>query len=134
MLGRYEVGVSLAVKDLLTAHEFYGSKLGLTIERESDYERVYSSGHVKVQVYVSSEAGTNKATAAFWEVENIEAEVAELRNKGVEFEHFPANSGMEEKGDVYISNGEKAAWFKDPDGNILNLHSGKKIERLDIQL
>lgn len=133
MLGRYEVSVSLAVKDLATARSFYKDKLGLMVEKEGEYECTYSSGHVKVQIYVSSEAGSNKGTAATWEVENIEAEVAELRGMGVEFEHYP-NSNMPLEGDVYVMDGEKAAWFKDPDGNILCLHSGAPSERLDVQL
>ena len=133
MLGRYEVSVSLAVKDLATARNFYKDKLGLMLEKEGAYEATYSSGHVKVQVYISSEAGSNKGTAATWEVENIEAEVAELRGKGIEFEHY-TNSGMEVQDDVHIADGEKAAWFKDPDGNILCLHSGSPSERLDVRL
>ena len=134
MLGRYNVGVSLAVKDLAAARNFYVDKLGLMVEKENDYESMYSSGHVKLQVYVSSFAGSNKATAAFWEVENIEAEVAQLREKGVVFEHYNDMSGIELQGDVHVMDGEKAAWFKDPDGNILCLHSGARKERLDIQL
>jgi catechol 2,3-dioxygenase-like lactoylglutathione lyase family enzyme len=133
MLGRYEVGVSLAVKDLATARSFYKDKLGLMVEKEGEYECTYSSGHVKVQIYVSSEAGTNKGTAATWEVDNIEAEVAELRSFGIEFEHYNS-SDMQLNGDVHVMDGEKAAWFKDPDGNILCLHSGSPAERMDVHL
>lgn len=133
MLGRYDVSVSLPVKDLATARSFYIDKLGLMVEKESSDESTYSSGHVKIQVYVSSQAGTNKATAAVWEVENIESEVAELRNLGIEFQHDTSpNTQLE--GDIYVDNGEKAAWFADPDGNILCLHSGVRSERLDVQL
>jgi catechol 2,3-dioxygenase-like lactoylglutathione lyase family enzyme len=134
MLGRYNAGVSLAVKDLVAARAFYVDKLGLMVEKENEYESMYSSGHVKIQVYVSSFAGSNKATAAFWEVENIEGEVAELRGKGVVFEHYDDVSDTELEGDVHVMQGEKAAWFKDPDGNILCLHSGTRKEQLDIQL
>jgi catechol 2,3-dioxygenase-like lactoylglutathione lyase family enzyme len=133
MLGRYDVSVSLPVKDIAAARSFYISKLGLLVDKESEYESTYSSGHVKIQVYVSSQAGSNKGTAATWEVENIESEVAALRSMGVEFEH-DTNSSMELQGDVHIMDGEKAAWFKDPDGNILCLHSGSRAERLDVQL
>jgi catechol 2,3-dioxygenase-like lactoylglutathione lyase family enzyme len=133
MLGRYDVSVSLPVKDLATARSFYIDKLGLMVDKESEYESTYSSGHVKIQVYVSSQAGSNKGTAATWEVENIESEVAELRSVGVEFEHDTSSSTPLE-GDVHVLDGEKAAWFKDPDGNILCLHSGSRTERLDVQL
>ncbi len=133
MLGRYDVSVSLPVKDMAAAHSFYIDKLGLMVEKESPDESMYSSGHVKIQVSVSSQAGTNKATAAVWEVENIESEVAELRSMGVEFEHETSpNSQLQ--GDIYVDNGEKAAWFKDPDGNVLCLHSGARSERLAVKL
>lgn len=133
MLGRYEVSVSLAVKDIEAARAFYRDKLGLMVEKEGPFECLYSSGHVKVQVYVSSEAGSNKATAATWEVENIEAETEDLRSKGIKFEHY-SNADMQLNGDVHYINGEKAAWFKDPDGNILCLHSGAPLDRMDVQL
>jgi len=127
MLGRYNAGVSLAVKDMKTAREFYLNKLGLLVEREDEYESVYSSGHVKIQVYVSTSAGNSQVTSAFWEVDNIEAEVAELRGKGVVFEHYTDMQGVQLEGDIHVASdgSEKAAWFKDPDGNILSLQSRK---------
>ncbi|HUB93894.1 MAG TPA: VOC family protein [Verrucomicrobiae bacterium] len=133
MLGRYDVSVSLAVKDIATARSFYIDKLGLMVEKESADEATYSSGHVKLHVYESSQAGSNKATAATWEVENIESEVVELRNLGIEFEH-DTNSSTQLEGDIYVDGSEKAAWFKDPDGNVLCLHSGVRSERLDVHL
>ena len=133
MLGRYDVSISLPVKNLATARSFYIDKLGLMVEKESADESTYSSGHVMIQVYVSSQAGTNKVTAAMWEVENIESEVAELRNLGIVFEH-DTNPDTQMEGDIYVDGDEKAAWFKDPDGNVLCLHSGVRSERLDVQL
>lgn len=133
MLGRYDVTVSLPVKDIATARNFYIDKLGLMVEKEGPYECTYSSGHVKIQVYVSNQAGSNKGTAATWEVENVEGEVAELQAKGVEFEQ-DTNSGGPSGNVIHSADGEKAAWFKDPDGNILCLHSGAPSERLDVQL
>lgn len=123
MLGKYDVGASLAVKDLEKASGFYGGLLGLRVEKEAEYERVYGSGKSTLQVYVSNFAGSNKATAAFWSVEDVDAEVDELRGNGVEFEHYADMPGVQLKGDVHKMGNERAAWFKDPDGNILCIHN-----------
>jgi hypothetical protein len=71
-------------------------------------------------VYRSDYAGTNKATAVTWNVDNVKEEVAALKSKGVVFEHYDM-PGMTRDGDVYVSGDMKVAWFKDPDGNILNV-------------
>ena len=123
MLGTYDAGASLAVKDLGKAAAFYGGVLGLQVVKENDYERVYSSGKSTLQVYVSTFAGSNKATAAYWTVDDVEAEVGELRGKGVEFERYADMPGVQLQGDVHVMGDEKAAWFKDPDGNILCIHN-----------
>jgi hypothetical protein len=75
-------------------------------------------------VYRSKYAGTNQATAVTWvvgdEVENV---VRALKAKGVKFEHYDM-PGMKRTGDIHIGGEMKVAWFKDPDGNILNVVSG----------
>ena len=63
---------------------------------------------------------TNKATAVTWTVDNVKEEVAALKSKGVVFEHYDM-PGMTRDGDVYVAGDMKVAWFKDPDGNILNV-------------
>lgn len=123
MLGNFSVYASLAVKDLDVSTGFYGGKLGLHVEKETAHQRVYGSGTSKLQIYVSHYAGSNKATAVFWEVEDVEAEVTALRENGVEFEHYPDMPGVQLNGDVHSMGKEKAAWFKDPDGNILCIHN-----------
>jgi hypothetical protein len=75
-------------------------------------------------VYKSQYAGTNKATAVTWTVgDELEEIVRALKAKGVTFEPYEL-PGMTRKGDVHVAAGMKAAWFKDPDGNILSLVSG----------
>ena len=71
-------------------------------------------------VYKSQYAGTNKATAATWTVDNINSAVQGLKAKGVVFEHYDF-PGVKRDGDVHLTGRTKAAWFKDPDGNILSL-------------
>jgi hypothetical protein len=76
------------------------------------------SGSSSVLVYESKYAGTNEATAATWVVDDVDGTVRALKEKGVTFEHydFPDTTV---KGDVHVSGQNRAAWFKDPDGNIL---------------
>ncbi|HEX7977510.1 MAG TPA: hypothetical protein VF461_02850, partial [Gemmatimonadaceae bacterium] len=76
------------------------------------------SGGSTVMVYQSRFAGTNKATAATWEVGDVEREVGLLKEKGVAFEHYDMPD-MARHGDIRVAGDLKAAWFKDPDGNIL---------------
>jgi hypothetical protein len=80
----------------------------------------YSSGRGGVFVYPSEFAGTNQATAAAWTVEDVEGMVEQLKAKGVTFEHYDM-PGVELQGDVHVMGDMHAAWFKDPDGNILNI-------------
>ncbi|HMI92975.1 MAG TPA: hypothetical protein VK509_16495, partial [Polyangiales bacterium] len=66
-------------------------------------------------------AGTNKATNVTWTVgDDVEGTVRQLKEKGVRFEHYDM-PGMTLMGDVHVAGDMKVAWFKDPDGNILNV-------------
>ena len=112
---------NLAVKDLRRARKFYEETLGLKpVHEEGGEVVVYRSGNSTVNVYRSDYAGTNQATAVTWTVGNIEEVVKVLRSRGVTFEHYDM-PGMLLEGDIHVSSGVKVAWFKDPDGNILNL-------------
>ena len=123
MLADSNVCATLAVKDLAAGRQFYEQVLGLhETVMESDNAVVYKSGDSMIQIYPSSFAGTNQATAATWSVEDIQATVADLKSKGVEFEHYDV-PGVTMDGDVHNMGDEKAAWFKDPDGNILCIHA-----------
>ena len=55
--------------------------------------------------------------------EHVEGVVRDLKAKGITFEHYDM-PGMKREGDIYIGGDMKVAWFKDPDGNILNVVSG----------
>ena len=118
MLNDSTVFATLAVKDTAAAKQFYGEKLGLKQIDENPGGVMYQSGSGKLFVYQASTAGTNQATGASWEVPNVEATVADLKSKGVSFEHYDL-PGAKLEGDIHIMGPMKAAWFKDPDGNIL---------------
>ena len=122
MLGKFNVFATVAVSDINNAKEFYGQILGLEQTDENPGGVTYQSGTGKIFVYQSPTAGKNESTSASWEVENIEDVVEELKSKGISFEQYDFPGGTRE-GDVHIMGGMKAAWFKDPDGNILSLGS-----------
>ena len=125
MLGDKDAIANLAVRDLKTAASFYEDKLGLRkLSSEGEELITYCSGDTKVNVYRSQYAGTNKATALTFVVgDELEARVAELKAKGIAFDHYDL-PGLKREGDVHIGGDMRVAWFKDPDGNILNLVTG----------
>lgn len=122
MLEKSNATANLAVKDLAKAKAFYEGTLGLKqVDDMGGDLIVYKSGDTLINVYHSQFAGTNKATAVTWTVgDQIETVVKSLKSKGVVFEHYEM-PGLTIKGDVHVGQGMKVAWFKDPDGNILNL-------------
>ena len=122
ILSSKDAVANLAVKNLDLAKKFYGETLGLKQLRAEDSELVvYKTGHTTINVYRSQYAGTNKATAVTWAVgDQIEQVVRDLKTKGVAFEHYDM-PGMKVQGDLHVGGNMKTAWFKDPDGNILNV-------------
>jgi catechol 2,3-dioxygenase-like lactoylglutathione lyase family enzyme len=122
MLGNKDAAATLAVSDLQRAREFYENTLGLTPVQEPPGAVIYRSGNAVVLVYASEYAGTNQATAASWAVgDDFDAIVEKVRAKGVSFEHYDDLPDTTREGDVHIAADFKSVWFKDPDGNILNL-------------
>jgi catechol 2,3-dioxygenase-like lactoylglutathione lyase family enzyme len=122
MLSDKDAAANIAVKNLETARKFYEDTLGLKqVGAEGDELVVYKSGNTILNVYRSQYAGTNKATAVTWTVgDELEGIVRALKAKGVGFEHYDMPD-MRLEGDVHVAGNMKVAWFKDPDGNILNI-------------
>ena len=124
MLGKADALPMIAVKDIDRARKFYEDTLGLQTKEAMGGEVLeVKSGDTVINVYRSEYAGTNKATALTFDVDDIEAEVRELKDKGVFFEQYDM-PGLEKRGDLYVAEGMKTTWFKDPDGNILSLFEG----------
>jgi catechol 2,3-dioxygenase-like lactoylglutathione lyase family enzyme len=124
MLGGKDAAATLAVGDPARARDFYENTLGLSVIQEGPDAVIYRSGSSAVLVYPSAYAGTNQATAASWAVgDDFDAIVEDLRSKGVQFEQYDDLPDTTREGDVHVlgDSGLKAVWFKDPDGNILNL-------------
>ena len=122
MLGNKDAVANIAVKNLATARKFYEGTLGLKkVDAEGEELIVLKSGGSTINVYRSKYAGTNQATAVSWAVgDELDAVVRALKAKGVSFEHYDM-PGMKLQGDVHVAGDMKVAWFKDPDGNILNI-------------
>jgi catechol 2,3-dioxygenase-like lactoylglutathione lyase family enzyme len=121
MLRNTDAVATLGVKDLGVATRFYEETLGLSRAGTEDNESiVLKSGDTAINVYRSRFAGTNKATALTWAVDDVDDVVRTLKGKGVKFEHYDLPDTRRD-GDVHISGDIKVAWFKDPDGNILSV-------------
>ena len=124
MIGTANATPMIAVKDLDRARKFYEETLGLQAKETMGGEVLeVTSGETMINVYRSEFAGTNKATALTFDVADIAREVRDLKDKGVFFERYDM-PGLAQQGDVYVAEGMKTAWFKDPDGNILSLFEG----------
>ncbi|SRR6266550_6332959 len=124
MIGKADATPMIAVKDLDRARKFYEDTLGLKSKDEWGEGVTLESGDTRINVYQSEFAGTNKATALSFEVDDAEKEVRELKEKGIMFEHYDDLPGLQRQGDLYVAEGFKTAWFKDPDGNILSVMEG----------
>lgn len=127
MLSSGTVVAMVAVGDRQSAKQFYGETLGLDLTEENPGATIYSVGGGQLVVYESDTAGSGNATAAAFVVDDVDATVASLQAKGVDFERYEM-PGVDSSSDVHtidMGNGKshKAAWFKDPDGNILGINS-----------
>jgi len=120
MLSDKDAVATVAVKNLESARKFYEQTLGLTKVMENTEVLTFKSGRSTLFVYRSQYAGTNKATAVTWVTDEVEDTVKTLKSRGVSFEHYDLPN-MTRQGDLHVSGTMKAAWFKDPDGNIFSL-------------
>jgi len=109
----------IPVADLSRARKFYEEKVGLKPKEEYAEGVIYECGHGSwVFMYPSSGAGTSKASTAFWTVNDVAAEVAELKSRGVAFEEYDM-PGIKTRNGIATGGGAKTAWFKDTEGNIM---------------
>ena len=126
MLGGFPAAATIAVSDLDRARRFYEDVLGLEAKMEDPGGIMYGSGDTMVLVYPSQFAGTSQATVATWMVADLDAAVDDLTSKGVTFEQYDMEGlKTDERGIATLGDeGIRGAWFKDPDGNILNVGEG----------
>ena len=109
----------IPASDIARARRFYEEKVGLVPKQEIAGGVVYEcAGGSWIFLYESAGAGTSKASQAFWQVVDVEAEVAELKARGVRFEDYDSPGLRTLDGIASFETG-KAAWFKDSEGNIM---------------
>ena len=124
MLQNSPMYVYLPAKDLPRARRFYEGTLGFRPAREIEGGVAYEfAGGTACFLYPTPNAGTSKASQAFWQVTDIEREVAELKAKGVVFETYDT-PGIAMTDGIATTGASKAAWFKDTEGNILAIIQG----------
>ena len=121
MLQRSPMFAYIPVKDLARARQFYEKTVGLKPKEERAGGVVYEFGeHTACFMYPTPNAGTSKASQAFWQVDDVEREVAELKGRGVKFESYDM-PGMKTENGIAVAGDAKAAWFKDSEGNTMAL-------------
>jgi len=109
----------IPVADVARARRFYEGTLGLKPKEEYAGGVIYECGNGSwVFMYPSPGAGTSKASTAFWAVDDVAAEVAALKARGVVFEEYDM-PGIKTVNSIATAGGAKTAWFKDSEGNIL---------------
>jgi catechol 2,3-dioxygenase-like lactoylglutathione lyase family enzyme len=109
----------IPVTNAARARKFYEEKLGLMPKEEYAGGMIYECGNGSwVFMYPSAGAGTSKASTAFWAVDDVAAEVRELKARGVVFEEYDM-PGIKMENSIASAGGAKTAWFKDSEGNIL---------------
>lgn len=119
MLQKFPMWAYIPVRDVARARKFYEQKLGFEPKHETAGGVVYEFGErTGCFLYPTPHAGTSKASQAFWQVDDVEREVAELRARGVTFEEYDVPGLRTERG-IATGGGARTAWFKDTEGNIL---------------
>jgi predicted enzyme related to lactoylglutathione lyase len=108
----------IPAKDVARARAFYEQTLGFRPKQEIAGGVVYEfAGGTACFLYSTPNAGSSKASQAFWEVQDIESEVADLKRRGITLEKYDL-PGTDSNG-ITTGGGAKAAWFKDSEGNIM---------------
>ena len=119
MLQNFPMYPYIPARDVARARRFYEDKLGFTPKEELAGGIVYQfGGATACFLYPSEHAGTSQASQAFWQVDDVEREVAALKSKGVQFEQYDMPGADRDSG-IVTDGGAKAAWFRDSEGNIM---------------
>ena len=112
----------IAATDFEVAKAFYVGVLGLEFVSHDGFALVLRSGALTIRLTVPPRFAAADYTVFGWRVADIDAEVAALAAKGIEFEHYPFFGAAQAANGVWTApNGDKVAWFKDPGGNVLSL-------------
>jgi catechol 2,3-dioxygenase-like lactoylglutathione lyase family enzyme len=110
-----------SVDDVPRAKQFYGETLGLRVSEKNGMLTLHIAGDRDVLVYPKPDHAPASFTILNFPVDDIEAAVDGLTERGVEFERYAgAEIETDEKG-IFRGGGPLIAWFKDPAGNVLSV-------------
>jgi catechol 2,3-dioxygenase-like lactoylglutathione lyase family enzyme len=125
MLGDKPIDVVLLAPDLRKSREFYAEKLGLEILSEDEHVIVFRcGGDCRIEVSASTTGTADEQTQAAWRVDDLAAELAELRSRGVEIMEYDTPELSTENG--IVDTGDALhAWIVDPGGNTLGINQSK---------
>lgn len=118
MLADSPIAAIIPVNDMARAKRFYTETLGLTLTKESPEDTRLTTGGTTIGLYETPYGGKAEHTLASWKVDDLDAEMTELRSKGVTFEDYDLPDIKTVDG-VVESDTMRGAWFKDSEGNIL---------------
>lgn len=122
MLSDCRVAATIPVSDLASARAFYEDTLGMKVlEDMGDGVAFECAGGTVISVFKSSGASDGSFTQAGFECADLDAEMAELGSRGVEFERYDMPGFSTDEHGVADLDGQRGAWFKDPAGNLLAL-------------
>ena len=122
MLDKFPISARLPASDLDRARAWYSDKLGLEPAKQGAMGNLwYLTGGTWFLLYQTPAAGMAQNTAAGWQVSGIETVMTELRGRGVLFEDYDFGPDFRTVDGVIASPEGKAAWFKDSEGNIIEL-------------
>ncbi|HEX2030776.1 MAG TPA: VOC family protein [Actinomycetota bacterium] len=114
-------GAQLPVADLARAKRWYRDKLGLQPVDEDEHAIHYACGGSTFTLYPSAAAGTAEQTVLGWLTPDIEAEVPDLRARGVRFESYDLPGLKTDENGIADIGPDRVAWFKDSEGNVLGI-------------
>jgi catechol 2,3-dioxygenase-like lactoylglutathione lyase family enzyme len=120
MLDRCVVIAFAAATDLDRAREFYQGTLGLTLVDQNPFACVFDVCGTMLRVTAVAHVATPGYTILGWRVDDIYGTVAGLRARGVSFTRYE-QMGQDDNSIWMAPNGDRIAWFTDPDGNTLSL-------------
>jgi catechol 2,3-dioxygenase-like lactoylglutathione lyase family enzyme len=128
MLGSSKLVAFLPTKEFARAKEFYGAVLNLPLVSEDGFALVFNANGTLLRVPLVSEFSPAPYTVLGWEVTDIRKMVKDLKKRGIAFESYDYIR-QDEEGIWTTPGGDRVAWFKDPDGNLLSISQpGKRSQ------
>ncbi len=120
----------LTVADEARAKDFYGGALGLPVRGKDPTGMMILGldGTASLGLMVDANAIHSGHTALTFEVDDLDATMADLEGHGVHFEDYDLPDLKTDEHHIYAAGDERVSWFADPDGNIICLHQGGTIE------